>query len=64
MASSEPLDFAMGLESVANLLRGRKNIVVLTGAGISVSAGIPDFRSKDVGLYQTLDTGVSGIKRV
>jgi len=32
------------------LLRCSKKILVLTGAGISVSCGIPDFRSKD-GLY-------------
>eukprot|EP01129_Flabellula_baltica_P017467 TRINITY_DN9692_c0_g1_i1.p1 TRINITY_DN9692_c0_g1~~TRINITY_DN9692_c0_g1_i1.p1 ORF type:complete len:311 (+),score=65.05 TRINITY_DN9692_c0_g1_i1:22-954(+) len=30
-----------------------KNIALLTGAGVSVSAGIPDFRSKG-GLYDTL----------
>ena len=37
-----------------------KRILVVTGAGISVKCGIPDFRSSD-GLYNTLDCDEIGI---
>lgn len=38
---------------VVNLMKTSKHIIVLTGAGVSVSCGIPDFRSKD-GIYARL----------
>merc|ERR1711963_161549 len=41
------------LEDVVRLIRTSKRIIVLTGAGVSVSCGIPDFRSRD-GVYARL----------
>ena len=45
------------LESLASAIkRGEiRRIVWLSGAGISVSAGIPDFRTKGTGLYSRLE---------
>ena len=42
------------LDDVLRVLAGAKNVVVLCGAGISVSCGIPDFRSEG-GIYQLVE---------
>lgn len=41
------------LDHAVSLLQSAKNIIVLTGAGISTSLGVPDFRSKN-GVYNLL----------
>ena len=45
----------MAAEQVAGLLRESERAVVLTGAGISVPSGIPDFRSPGTGLWEKVD---------
>lgn len=49
------LDYDFSIEKIAHLIKSKKvtKIVVMAGAGISVSAGIPDFRSAG-GLYANL----------
>ncbi|KAF9482627.1 DHS-like NAD/FAD-binding domain-containing protein [Pholiota conissans] len=41
------------IDDAVQLIQKSKRILILTGAGISVSCGIPDFRSRD-GLYASL----------
>lgn len=41
------------IDEVCDTIKKSKNIIVLTGAGVSVSCGIPDFRSRD-GIYERL----------
>lgn len=47
---------SLDLHGVAKWIRSGKanNIVVMVGAGMSVSSGIPDFRSPGTGLYDNL----------
>src|SRR5512136_383358 len=44
-----------GLHCAADIIRGSRKAVVLTGAGISTPSGIPDFRSPDSGLWEQFD---------
>lgn len=41
------------LQLIADIIKSKEcqNIIVMTGAGLSTAAGIPDFRSPDVGLF-------------
>jgi NAD-dependent deacetylase len=43
------------VEHLADLIRESRSTVALTGAGISVPSGIPDFRSPGTGLWENVD---------
>lgn len=49
----ERLNTVRTLTNAVQQIRQAKNIIILTGAGVSVSCGIPDFRSRD-GVYSRL----------
>ena len=55
-ALQPPILDSLDLAGVAAHIRAGKcrNIIVMAGAGISVSAGIPDFRTPGTGLYDNL----------
>ncbi|MEY2535279.1 MAG: NAD-dependent deacetylase [bacterium] len=44
-----------GVARLAELVRGAGSVVALTGAGISVPSGIPDFRSPGTGIWEDVD---------
>lgn len=45
----------MSAELLAQLIRSADSVVALTGAGISVPSGIPDFRSPGTGVWANVD---------
>ena len=59
--SGEPLPVCvleeLTLEGIAKYIASDKchKIITMAGAGISTSAGIPDYRSEGTGLYNNLD---------
>jgi NAD-dependent deacetylase len=49
------VNVATEASALAGLIRGAGSVVALTGAGISVPSGIPDFRSPGTGLWENVD---------
>lgn len=50
------MGYQKDLQTVAQLIKSKQNVklIFMVGAGISTSAGIPDFRSPETGLYHNL----------
>ncbi len=46
---------AFDVLALAELVRGAGSVVALTGAGISVPSGIPDFRTPGTGIWENVD---------
>lgn len=53
--NQSPHPWHQAIRKAAQLVRQARRGVVLTGAGVSTSSGIPDFRSQDSGLWQRYD---------
>jgi NAD-dependent deacetylase len=53
--SVTPVGASAGVERLAEMIRGASSVVALTGAGISVPSGIPDFRTPGTGLWENVD---------
>ncbi|CAF1019541.1 unnamed protein product [Adineta ricciae] len=53
--AEDPVLKSFNLEAAAEYMSKCSNVVVMAGAGISTSAGIPDFRSPGTGLYSQLE---------
>jgi NAD-dependent deacetylase len=53
--TDDPPQRAVPAHQLAELIRGSSSTVALTGAGISVPSGIPDFRSPGTGLWTKVD---------
>jgi len=52
---SRATDVSTAAAELAGLLREAQSVVALTGAGISVPSGIPDFRTPGTGIWENVD---------
>jgi NAD-dependent deacetylase len=55
VAVPEKVAVSAAAERLAQLLRNAERAVALTGAGVSVPSGIPDFRTPGTGLWEDVD---------
>lgn len=55
MTAAVDVPVSAGARTLAGLIRRAHSVVALTGAGISVPSGIPDFRSPGTGLWEGVD---------
>lgn len=60
IVSLEELELSPVFSKLVDTISLSKNITVILGAGVSVSAGIPDFRSSD-GLYTKIESKYPGL---
>ncbi len=51
----DPILKSFDLKTAAEYMSKCSNVIIMVGAGISTSAGIPDFRSPGTGLYSQLE---------
>jgi NAD-dependent deacetylase len=55
VSASAPSAPSLEIVRLAERVRGARSVVALTGAGISVPSGIPDFRTPRTGLWANVD---------
>ncbi len=53
--AKDPILKSFDLKTAAEYMSNCSNVIIMAGAGISTSAGIPDFRSPGTGLYSQLE---------